>query len=87
MYLDQHFIKELATEIGKEVAKEVMKSIRATDEPKSEYVGATEAARILGITPGRLRDIKDRFVHIKQGSKRQCRLMFQRESLLKNYAK
>ena len=51
----------------------------------TEMVGVKEAARILGISEGRMREIKDKFPHIKSGYYQQGRLLFVRSSLLENW--
>ena len=48
-------------------------------------VGVKEAARILGISEGRMREIKDKFPHIKAGCHQQGRLLFVRSGLIENY--
>lgn len=50
-----------------------------------EYVTTKEAARLLGISQKRLRQIKDRFPHTKQGDNGQGRLRFLRCGLMKSY--
>ena len=47
-----------------------------------EMVTTKEAAAILKITPGRMRQIAARFPHIKQGENKQSKLLFVREALL-----
>ena len=50
-----------------------------------EWVSTGEAAKILGLSEYRVRELKDRFVHVKQGTGTSGRLLFQRSTLLKNY--
>lgn len=52
-----------------------------------ETVSCKEAAAILHISPNRMRQLKDKFPHIKNGDKRQGKLLFFRSSLLETYAK
>lgn len=51
-----------------------------------EYCTTAEAAKILRITPGRLRQIVSqdpyRYPHIKQGDSKQGKLLFRRDTLL-----
>lgn len=46
-------------------------------------VTTREAAAILGISPARMRQIADRFPHIKKGEKQQGALLFLRKALIK----
>ena len=58
---------------------------QAERERKSEVpemVPTTEAARILGITPGRMRQIADKYPHTKRGDNKQGKLMFVKSELL-----
>lgn len=55
------------------------------NEQPTEMVGVKEAARILGISEGRMREIKDKFPHIKAGCHQQGRLLFVRSGLIENY--
>jgi hypothetical protein len=57
------------------------------NERPTEMVGVKEAARILGISEGRMREIKDKFPHIKAGSHQQGRLLFVRTGLIESYQK
>ena len=52
---------------------------------EEEYVTASEAARILRISPLRLRQIKDRLPHRKVGNNQQGRLLFLRAGLQEKY--
>lgn len=71
--------------VAREVAAILRQSHPAIDMTK-EMVPTKEAARILGITPARLRQIKDRYPHIKNGEHSQGKLLFKREALLRIYA-
>lgn len=46
-----------------------------------EFVTTKEAAAILCISPSRMRQIADRYPHIKKGNAKQGKLLFYRESL------
>jgi hypothetical protein len=56
-------------------------------EQAEEWVRTDEAAQILGISETWLRQTKDRYPHIKNGSEKQGNLMFLRSGLIKGYAK
>lgn len=68
-------------EIAYKVALILEKRLRQNQQP--EMVSTKEAAHILGITPCRMRQIADRYPHIKRGNTQQGQLLFQRDSLLK----
>lgn len=52
-----------------------------------EWLTTSEAARMLGLSPFRLRMIKDRFDHKKCGDTQSGRLLFKKSSLLENYTR
>lgn len=54
---------------------------QASDEVP-EMVTTAEAAKILHITPKRMREIAHRYPHVKRGDSRQAPLLFVRKSLL-----
>ena len=62
-----------------------MKKAQKTGSDLPMMVSSREAAAILGITPGRMRQIAERFPHIKQGDNKQGKLLFVRDALLENY--
>ena len=51
-------------------------------EAVPELVTTAEAAKILRITPGRMRQIAYKYPHIKQGDSKQAQLLFTRSGLL-----
>lgn len=77
------FIDDLARKVAYLVGKKVVEMTK--EQP--EMVATEEAAKILGITPGHLRRIKDNFPHIKNGENKQGKLLFVRNALLEEYAK
>ena len=58
---------------------------RHSGEEVPEMVTTAEAARILNITAGRMRQIKDRFPHVKGGDNQQGKLLFKRDALITTY--
>lgn len=78
--------KELE-QIVEMVVEKVMSRIE-TPKPLSntdDWVTTSEAARLLGLSQFRLRQIKNRFNYRKDGEKKSGRLLFERSSLLDNY--
>lgn len=75
-------LSELATMVAEEVVKK-LKGVGPLPEP--EYVDTEEAARLLGMKPNYLRQVKDRYPHIKAGDSKQGRIMFRRDSLFNQY--
>ena len=65
---------------SKAIAREVAKIIKRDEMP--EKVTTEQAAQILGITPARMRQIKDKFTHIKKGADMQGKLLFKKSELL-----
>lgn len=62
-----------------------LKKVQKDSQNLPKMVSTREAAAILGITPGRMRQIAERFPHIKQGEHKQGKLLFVRDALLENY--
>lgn len=52
---------------------------------KEEWLPTAEAAKIIGLSPYRLRMLKDKFEHRKAGEFQSGRLLFKKSSLLENY--
>lgn len=68
------------------VAEQVVKKLKSVGNlQETEYVDSYEAARILGVSPNYLRQVKDRYPHIKAGNKKQGRIMFKRDALMNEF--
>lgn len=63
----------------KAIASEVAKIIKRDELP--ELVTTEQAASILGISPARMRQIKDKFPHVKKGTDKQGKLLFSKKAL------
>ena len=78
-------MQELVRQIAETTTKMVITQLRSMRElSESEMVDTREAARILGVSPAYLRQIKDKFPHKKSGSTQQGRVLFRREDLIKS---
>ena len=79
MYNDPKFIKLLA--------KEVVKEMRKVEEqdPEPDLISVKAAAMELNLSEDYVRKIKDRLPHVKQGNKKQGRILFVREGLKEAY--
>ena len=75
---------QFVNDVAKAVASE-LQGKRKAQQKKPTLVTAKEAASILGISPDRLRHIKDRFDCVKSGEGKQSRLLFNADTLLKCY--
>ncbi len=75
-------ISDMVADKVVERVKEELKDVR-----QPEMVDSKEAAKILGVCPDYLRRTKDRYPHIKSGQNKQGRILFQRDALLKSFAK
>lgn len=80
--MDKQEMTVLATMVAERVVKK-LKSVGNLNE--TEYVDSCEAARILGVSPNYLRQIKDRYPHIKAGDRKQGRIMFKRDALMDEF--
>lgn len=73
-------------ELAAMVADEVVKKLKTMPNlAETEYVDTEEAARILGMKPNYLRQVKDRYPYIKAGDSKQGRIMFRRDTLMNQY--
>lgn len=78
-------MKELVRQIAQTTTKMVVTQLRSMRElSETEMVDTREAARILGVSPAYLRQIKDKYPHVKSGSTQQGRVLFRREDLIKS---
>ncbi len=80
--MNKEDISLLASLVAEEVVKK-LKGIRNLSE--TEFVDTEEAARILGVSANYLRQVKDRYPHIKAGNRKQGRIMFKRDALLNEF--
>lgn len=82
--MDKNELNFLADQVADLVVKK-LKSVRNLSE--TEYVDTEEAARILGVSANYLRQVKDRYPHLKAGDRKQGRIMFKRDELLNEFKK
>ncbi len=70
------------------VAEQVIKKLKGAENlTETEYVDTKEAARILGVSDNYLRQVKDKFPHMKAGNRKQGRILFKRDTLLRDFKK
>ena len=71
-------------EIARRTAMILFKKLEEARKAETlpEMVTTAEAAKILCITPGRMRQIAHKYPHIKQGESKQAQLLFVRSALL-----
>lgn len=83
--MKQKEMQELVRQIAETTTKMVITQLRSMrDLSESEMVDTREAAKILGVSPAYLRQIKDKFPHKKSGTTQQGRVLFRREDLIKS---
>ena len=71
--------------IAKKTAKIVVSMLRNEGAQDQRLISCKEAAGRLGISPDRLRRIKDCFTHIKRGNSTQAKLFFDADLLIQEY--
>ena len=79
----EKLVKDIATQVV--VLMKKGGTVDAVDGFEDELVTTNEAARMLGISPDRLRHIKDRFGFVKQGGNNQGKLLFRKSGLVGAY--
>jgi hypothetical protein len=77
--------KEEMSELAALVADLVVKKLKGVNLADTEYVDTEEAARILGMSANYLRQVKDRYPHMKAGDRKQGRILFRRDALLNEF--
>lgn len=81
--LSQHQLDVIVQQIRIALRKDIKAMLADTRQP--DMVPTSEAAKLIGITPQSLRQIvnKDpqRYPHIKRGTHKQAKLMFDRNAL------
>lgn len=82
--LSKHDRDAIVYQLRLALRKDLQDMLSSVQQP--EMVTTAEAARLLGITPDRLRHIvcedPGRYPHIKRGGSKQSKLMFERRALL-----
>lgn len=69
--------------IAHKAALIVCRKLKEAGNEFPEMVTTRQAAAILKITPGRMRQIAHKYPHLKQGDNKQSKLLFVRDALLK----
>lgn len=77
-------IDAIANKVAKSVVRLLEKS-NAENGKNPVMVSTKEAAAILNISPGRMRQIAGRFPHVKQGNSKQGKFLFVKDALIENY--
>lgn len=84
--MNREEMNELAAIIATTTTDMVVKKLRGMRElADTDYVDSTEAARILGVSQNYIRQVKDKYPHIKAGNSKQGRIMFRRDALLSEF--
>lgn len=86
--MNKNELEKLTNMVAQKTAELVMERLNGSSVTKAndtEYVTCEEAARILGFKPNYLRQVKDRYPHIKAGNTKQGRIMFRRDALLNQF--
>lgn len=84
MELTEREIDLLVDRMAKAVIRK-LKGISGENEQSMDMVSVKQAANILGISPGRMREIKDKFPYVKLGDSKQSRVLFVKSGLLQPY--
>lgn len=71
--------------LAQKTAKMLFKMLRNNGTTDQRLIPCVEAAKRLGITPDRLRHIKDGFTHIKKGGEKQGKLFFDADLLIQEF--
>lgn len=86
--MKKHEINMLAELISDKVADKVMKRLgKTTIDAQDEMVDSKEAAKMIGVCPAYMRQLKDRIPHVKVGQHKQGRILFKKADVINAFIK
>ena len=78
----------LAELLSDKVADEVLKRLgKMPVDAQDEMVDSKEAARMIGVSPAYIRQLKDRIPHVKAGQHKQGRILFRKADVISAFIK
>lgn len=81
----ESLVERIAQRTASIVTAQLKGQVQVAGVDPNEYVDSKEAARLLGLTPGYLRTLKDKFPHIKVGNSSKGRVLFKKAELITSY--
>ena len=80
--MNKQEINTLAEILSEKVADKVMNRISGISTAPDEMVDSKEAAKMIGVCPAYMRQIKDRIPHVKVGQHKQRRILFRKADII-----
>ena len=78
----------LAELLSDKVADKVLKRLgKVPVDAQDEMVDSKEAARMIGVSPAYMRQLKDRIPHVKAGQHKQGRILFRKADVISAFIK
>lgn len=78
----------LAELLSDKVADKVLKRLgKMPVDVQDEMVDSKEAARMIGVSPAYIRQLKDRIPHVKAGQHKQGRILFRKADVISAFIK
>ncbi len=78
----------LAELLSDKVADKVLKRLgKVPVDAQDEMVDSKEAARMIGVSPAYIRQLKDRIPHVKAGQHKQGRILFRKADVISAFIK
>lgn len=78
----------LAELLSEKVADKVLKRLgKVPVDAQDEMVDSKEAARMIGVSPAYIRQLKDRIPHVKAGQHKQGRILFRKADVISAFIK
>lgn len=78
----------LAELLSDKVADKVLKRLgKMPVDAQDEMVDSKEAARMIGVSPAYIRQLKDRIPHVKAGQHKQGRIFFRKADVISAFIK
>ncbi len=85
--MNKQEINTLAEILSEKVADKVMNRISGISTAPDEMVDSKEAAKMIGVCPAYMRQIKDRIPHVKVGQHKQGRILFRKADIINAFIK
>ncbi len=86
--MKKHEINMLAELISDKVADKVMMRLgKISIDAQDEMVDSKVAAKMIGVCPAYMRQLKDRIPHVKVGQHKQGRILFKKADVINAFIK
>ncbi len=86
--MKKHELDMLADILSEKVIDKMMKRMgKIQFDAQDEMVDSKEAAKMIGVCPAYMRQLKDRIPHVKVGQHKQGRILFRKADVINAFIK